>query len=87
MTSFFLSSSTSSLTTFVCETFLDWICQHWLLYDKLSSNNINNNNNVSVIQICILKLTAHRALILYNVYVAVLILVSVDVDSVLFVDQ
>ncbi len=83
----FLSSSTSSLTTFVCEIFLDWICQHWLSYDKLSSNNINNNNNVSVIQICISKLTAHRALIFYNVYVAVLILVSVDVDSVLFVDQ
>jgi len=87
-TSFFLSSSTSSLTTFVCEIFLDWICQHWLSYDKLSSNNINNNNNnVSVIQICVLKLTAHRALILYNVYVAVLVLVAVDVDSVLFVDQ
>jgi len=87
-TSFFLSSSTSSLTTFVCETFLDWICQHWLLYDKLSSNNINNNNNnVSVIWVCVLKLTAHRALILYNVYVAALALVAVDVDSVLFVDQ
>ncbi len=84
----FLSSSTSSLTTFVCETFLDWICQHWLSYDKLSSNNIdNNNNNVSVVQICVSKLTAHRALILYNVYVAVLILVSVDVDSVFFVGQ
>ncbi len=87
-TSFFLSSSTSSLTTFVCETFLDWICQHWLSYDKLSSNNINNNNNnVSVIQICVSKLTAHRALILYNAYVAVLILVAVDINSVLFVDQ
>jgi len=83
----FLSSSTSSLTTFVCETFLDWICQHWLLYDKLSSNNTNNNNNVSVIQICILKLIAHRALILYNVYVAALTLVTADEDSVLFVDQ
>ncbi len=87
MTSFFLSSSTSSLTTFVCEIFLNWICQHWLLYDKLSSNNINNNNNVSVIQVCISELIAHRVLILYNVYVVVLTLVSVDVDSVLFVDQ
>jgi len=58
------------------------------LYDKLSSNNINNNNNnVSVVQVCVLKLTAHRALILYNVYIAALILVAVDVDSVLFVDQ
>ncbi len=83
----FLSSSTSSLTTFVCEISLNWICQHWLLYNKLSSNNINNNNNVSVIWVCISKLTAHRALILYNVYVAALILVSVNVDSVLFVDQ
>jgi len=88
MTSFFLSSSTSSPTTFVCEIFLDWICQHWLSYNKLSSNNTNNNNNnVSVVQICVLKLTAHRALILYNVYVAVLTLAAVDVDSVLFVDQ
>ncbi len=87
MTSLFLSSSTSSLTTFVCETFLDWICQHWLLYNKLNSNNINNNNNVSVIQIHVLKLTAHRALILYDAYVAVLTLVAVDVNSVLFVDQ
>jgi len=87
-TSFFLSSSTSSLITFVHEIFLDWICQHWLSYNKLSSNNINNNNNnVSVVWVCVSELTAHRALILYNVYVAVLVLVSVDVDSVLFVDQ
>ncbi len=86
-TSLFLSSLTSSLTTFVCETFLNWICQHWLLYNKLSSNNINNNNNVSVIQVCISKLTAHRALILYNVYVVTLILAGVNVDSILFVDQ
>jgi len=57
------------------------------LYNKLSSNNINNNNNVSVIQVCISKLTAHRALILYNVYVVTLILAGVDVDSILFVDQ
>jgi len=57
------------------------------LYDKLSSNNINNNNNVSVIQICVSKLTAHRVLILYDAYVAVLILAAVDVNSVLFVDQ
>jgi len=34
-----------------------------------------------------LKLTAHRALILYNAYVAVLILVAADEDSVFFVDQ
>jgi len=87
MTSFFLSSSTSSFTTFVCEIFLNWICQHWLLYNKLSSNNINNNNNVSVIQIHILKLTAHRALILYNVYIVIFVLVTADEDSVLFVDQ
>jgi len=57
------------------------------LYDKFSSNNINNNNNVSVIQICISELTAHRALILYNVYVVVLTLAAVDVDSVLLIDQ
>jgi len=86
-TSFFLSSSTSSLTTFVHKIFLDWICQHWLLYDKLSSNNINNNNNVSVIQICVSELTAYRVLIFYNVYIVTLTLVTVDVDSVLFVDQ
>ena len=84
----FLSSSTSSLITFVCEIFLDWICQHWLSYDKLSSNNINNNNNyVSVIQICVSELTAHRVLILYNAYIAVLVLAAADEDSVLFVDQ
>jgi len=57
------------------------------LYNKLSSNNINNNNNVSVIQICVSELTAHRVLVLYNAYIVVLILVTVDVDSVLFVDQ
>ncbi len=83
----FLSSSTSSLTTFVCEIFFDWICQHWLSYDKLSSNNINNNNNVSVVWVCVSKLTAHRALVLYDAYVVVLTLATVDVDSVLFVDQ
>jgi len=58
------------------------------LYDKLSSNNINNNNNnVSVVQICVSKLTAHRVLIFYNVYIAALILAAADEDSVLFVDQ
>jgi len=57
------------------------------LYNKLSSNNINNNNNVSVIQICVSELTAHRVLVLYDAYIVVLILVTVDVDSVLFVDQ
>jgi len=57
------------------------------LYNKLSSNNINNNNNVSVVQIHISELTAHRALILYNVYVVALVLADVDVNSVLFVDQ
>jgi len=34
-----------------------------------------------------LKLTAHRALVLYDTYVVVLTLATVDVDSVLFVDQ
>jgi len=57
------------------------------LYDKLSSNNINNNNNVSVIQVCVSELTAHRALILYDAYVVALVLAAVDVNSVLFVDQ
>jgi len=58
------------------------------LYNKLSSNNNNNNNNnVSVIQICVSKLTAHRALILYDVYVVILTLVAAADDSVLFVDQ
>jgi len=58
------------------------------LYNKLNSNNINNNNNnVSVIQVCVSKLTAHRALTLYNVYVAALTLAAVDVNSVLFIDQ
>ncbi len=86
-TSFFLSSLTSSSTSFVCEIFLDWIYQHWLLYDKLSSNNNNNNNNVSVVQVHVSELTAHRVFILYNAYVAALVLVTVDDDSVLFIDQ
>ncbi len=41
----------------------------------------------NVVQICVLKLTAHRALVLYDAYVAVLTLITVDDDSVLFVDQ
>jgi hypothetical protein len=54
------------------------------LYNKLSSNNNNNNNHhVSVIQVCVSELTAHRALILYNTYVAVLVLADADVNSVL----
>ena len=85
-TSFFLSSSTSSLTSFVHETFLDWICQHWLSYNKLSSNN-NNNNNVSVVQICVSELTAHRVLVLYDAYIVALVLAAADDDSVLFVNQ
>jgi len=87
-TSLFLSSSTSSLTPFVCETFLDWVCQHWLLYNKLSSNNNNNNNyHVNVVWACVSELTTCRALILYNAYVAVLVLADIDVNSVLFIDQ
>jgi len=34
-----------------------------------------------------LKLTAHRALILYDAYIAALTLVAVDDDSVFFVNQ
>jgi len=34
-----------------------------------------------------LKLTAHRALILYDIYIVALTLAAVDVDSVLFVGQ
>ena len=84
----FLSFSTSLLTPFICEIFLDWICQHWLLYDKLSSNNNNNNNHhVSVIQVCISELTTYRALILYNTYIVILVLMNISVNSVLFVDQ
>jgi hypothetical protein len=47
--------------------------QHWLLYDKLSSNNnINNYHHVNVIQVCVSKLTTCRALVLYNAYIVVL---------------
>jgi len=84
----FLSSLTSSLTSFVCETSFDWICQHWLLYDQLSSNNNNNNNyHVSVVQVCVSELTTCRALILYNAYIVAFVLVNTDVNSVLFVNQ
>ncbi len=87
-TSLFLSSLTSSLTSFVCETSFNWVCQHWLLYDKLSSNNNNNNNHyVNVVWACVSELTTCRALILYNTYVVALILTDTDVNSVLFVDQ
>ncbi len=87
-TSFFLFSSTSSSTPFVCEIFLDWICQHWLSYNKLSSNNNNNNNHhVSVVQVCVSELTTCRALVLYNTYVVILTFTDADVNSVLFVDQ
>jgi len=88
-TSFFLFSSTSSLTSFVCEISLDWVCQHWLLYNKLSSNNNNNNNNhyVSVVQACVSKLTTCKAFILYDAYIVTLTLVNTDVNSVFFIDQ
>jgi len=85
--SFFLSFSTSSPASFVCEIFLDWIFQHWLLYDKLSSNNNNNYHHVSVIQVCVSELTTYRILILYNAYVVTFTLVNTDVNSVLKVDQ
>ena len=89
MTSFFLSSLTSSLTSFVCETSLNWVCQHWLSYNKLSSNNNNNNNNhhVSVVQVCVSELTTCKALILYDAYVVTLVFMNADVNSVLFIDQ
>jgi len=62
--------------------------QHWLLYNKLSSNNnINNYHHVSVIQVCVLKLTTCRALVLYNTYIITFVCVNADVNSVLEVDQ
>ncbi len=84
----FLLSSTSSSLPFICETFLDWIFQHWLSYNKLSSNNNNNNyHHVSVIQVSVSELTTCRALVLYNAYVVALALVNTDVNSLLEVDQ
>jgi len=86
--SLFLSSLTSSSSSFICETFFDWIFQHWLLYDKLSSNNNNNNyHHINVVQIYVSELTTCRAFVLYNTYVAVFILADTDVNSVLEVDQ
>jgi len=85
--SFFLSFLTSSLSPFVCEIFLDWIFQHWLLYDKLSSNNNNNYHHVSVIQVCVSELTTCRILVLYNAYVVTLAFVNADGNFVLKVDQ
>jgi len=85
--SLFVSFLTSSLSPFVCEIFLDWIFQYWLLYNKLSSNNNNNYYHVSVIQVCVSELTTCRALILYNTYIAAFVLVNTDVNSVLEVDQ
>ena len=57
--------------------------QHWLLYDTFSSNNNSNNNHVSVIQICFLNLTAHRAFILYQ---CALVTAANNANSVLSVD-
>ncbi len=68
--------------------FLIEYVQHWLLYDKLSSNNNNNNNHhVSVVWACVSELTTCRALVLYNTYVVTFVLTDVDVNSVLFIDQ
>ncbi len=83
----FLSSSTSLLSSFVCETFLDWIFQHWLLYNKLSSKNNNNYHHVSVVQICVSELTTCKALVLYNTYIVAFVFVNIDVNSVLEIDQ
>jgi hypothetical protein len=64
--SFFLLKSLFFLlqllySSLVCEISLIDTFQHWLLYNKLSSNNnINNYHHVSVIQICVLKLTTCR---------------------------
>jgi len=69
--------------SFLIDTF-----QHWLLYDKLSSNNnINNYYHISVIQVCVSELTTYRAFVLYNAYVVAFICVNTDVNSVLEVDQ
>jgi len=85
--SLFLSSSTSSSLSFVCEIFLNWIFQHWLSYDKLSSNNNNNYHHVSVIQVCVSELTTCRILVLYNTYIAAFTLADTDVNSVLEIGQ
>jgi len=83
----FSSSLTSSLLLFVCEIFLNWIFQHWLSYNKLSSNNNNNNyHHVSVIQVCVSELITCKALILYNTYVAALAFTDTDADSFLLID-
>jgi hypothetical protein len=52
-----------------------------------SAATINNYHHVNVIQICVSELTACRVLVLYNAYVAVLVCVNTDVNSVLEVDQ
>jgi len=58
------------------------------LYNKLSSSNNNNNNHyVSVVQVCVSELTTYKVLILYNTYIAALVLAAVNDDLVLFVDQ
>jgi len=85
--SLFLSSSTSSLSSFICEIFLDWIFQHWLLYNKLSSNNNNNYHHISVVQVCVSELTTCRVFVLYNTYIVVLTFADTDVNSVLEIDQ
>jgi len=53
-----------------------------LLYDTFRSNNSSNNNYVSVIQICFLNLTAHKALVLYQ---HALIAVTNNANSVLLI--
>ncbi len=71
------------MKSFLIDTF-----QHWLLCNKLSSNNnINNYHHVNVIQVCVSELTTYRVLILYNAYITALICVNTDVNSVLEIDQ
>ncbi len=71
------------MKSFLVDTF-----QHWLLYDRLSSNNnIDNYHHVNVVQVCISKLTTYRILVLYNTYVIILICVNINVNSVLEINQ
>ncbi len=73
----------SYVKSFLIDTF-----QHWLLYDKLSSNNnIDNYHHVNVVQICVSELTTCKAFVLYNAYITVLTCVNTDVNSVLEVNQ
>ncbi len=85
--SLFLSSLTSSLSSLVCEISFEWHISALAFVQQAQQQQ--QHQQLSSCKCCTsmcLELTTCRVLVLYNTYIAVLVCVNVNVNSVLKID-